>query len=65
MVVEHPPLSRMSSRPMAVDETHAGARVQPRPHQKGFFLAIASNDRPWDSADPPAVAYSDALWAWL
>ncbi|GEC59074.1 hypothetical protein ABIF38_000234 [Bradyrhizobium japonicum] len=28
--------------------------------KKGFFWAIARDDRPWGGADPPAVAYTYA-----
>ena len=38
----------------------AGARSRPRPHQAGYFWAIARDDRPWGGTDPPAVVYTYA-----
>jgi transposase len=46
---------------IAVDETTAPVLDPGRGRtKKGFFWAIARDDRPWGGADPPAVAYTYA-----
>jgi transposase len=51
----------LSSGKIAVDETTAPVLDPGRGRtKKGFFWAIARDDRPWGGADPPAVAYTYA-----
>ena len=38
----------------------AGARSRPWCTKKGYFWAVARDNRPWAGPDPPAVAYSYA-----
>jgi hypothetical protein len=46
---------------IAVDETMASVLDPGRGRvKKGFFWAIARDDRPWGGTDPPAVAYTYA-----
>src|SRR5256885_555617 len=46
---------------IAVDETVAPVLDPGRGQtKKGYFWAIARDDRPWGGADPPAIAYSYA-----
>src|SRR6202165_308720 len=46
---------------IAVDETTAPVLDPGRGRtKKGFFWAIARDDRPWGGTDPPAVAYTSA-----
>src|ERR1700716_279810 len=51
----------LTSGKIAVDETVAPVLDPGRGHtKKGYFWAIARDDRPWGGTDPPAVAYSYA-----
>ncbi len=51
----------LSSGKIAVDETTAPVLDPGRGRtKKGFFWAIARDDRPWGGTDPPAVAYTYA-----
>jgi len=51
----------LSSGKIAVDETTAPVLDPGRGRtKKGFFWAIARDDRPWGGADPPTVAYTYA-----
>jgi transposase len=51
----------LTSGKIAVDETVAPVLDPGRGRtKKGYFWAIARDDRPWGGADPPAVAYSYA-----
>src|SRR6201992_1395396 len=51
----------LSSGKIAVDETTAPVLDPGRGRtKKGFFGAIARDDRPWGGTDPPAVAYTFA-----
>jgi transposase len=51
----------LTSGKIAVDETVAPVLDPGRGRtKKGFFWAIARDDRPWGGTDPPAVAYSYA-----
>ena len=51
----------LTSGKIAVDETTAPVLDPGRGRtKKGFFWAIARDDRPWGGADPPAVAYTYA-----
>jgi transposase len=51
----------LGSAKIAVDETVAPVLDPGRGHtKKGYFWAIARDDRPWGGTDPPAVAYSYA-----
>jgi transposase len=46
---------------IAVDETVAPVLDPGRGHtKKGYFWAVARDDRPWGGTDPPAVAYTYA-----
>jgi len=49
----------LTSGKIAVDETTAPVLDPGRGRtKKGFFWAIARDDRPWGATDPPAVAYT-------
>jgi transposase len=51
----------LTSGKIAVDETEAPVLDPGRGRtKKGYFWAIARDDRPWGGTDPPAVAYSYA-----
>jgi transposase len=51
----------LGSAKIAVDETVAPVLDPGRGHtKKGYFWAIARDDRPWGGTDPPAIAYSYA-----
>src|SRR5450631_3587175 len=51
----------LGSVKIAVDETVAPVLDPGRGHtKKGYFWAIARDDRPWGGTDPPAIAYSYA-----
>lgn len=51
----------LTSGKIAVDETVAPVLDPGRGRtKKGYFWAIARDDRPWGGTDPPAVAYSYA-----
>jgi transposase len=51
----------LGSAKIAVDETTAPVLDPGRGQtKKGYFWAIARDDRPWGGADPPAVAYTYA-----
>jgi transposase len=51
----------LSADKIAVDETTAPVLDPGRGRtKKGFFWAIARDDRPWGGTDPPAVAYTYA-----
>src|SRR6201982_2777521 len=51
----------LASGKIAVDETGAPVLDPGRGRtKKGYFWAIARDDRPWGGTDPPAVAYSYA-----
>jgi transposase len=51
----------LTSGKIAVDETTAPVLDPGRGRtKKGFFWAIARDDRPWGGSDPPAVAYTYA-----
>src|SRR5215211_1437647 len=51
----------LASGKIAVDETVAPVLDPGRGRtKKGYFWAIARDDRPWGGTDPPAVAYSYA-----
>ncbi|MDA9503839.1 transposase, partial [Bradyrhizobium sp. CCBAU 11386] len=51
----------LTANKIAVDETTAPVLDPGRGRtKKGFFWAIARDDRPWGGADPPAVAYTYA-----
>jgi hypothetical protein len=51
----------LTSAKIAVDETVAPVLDPGRGcSKKGFFWAIARDDRPWGGTDPPAIAYSYA-----
>src|SRR5258708_901928 len=51
----------LTSGKIAVDETTAPVLDPGRGRtKKGFFWAIARDDRPWGGRDPPAVAYTYA-----
>ncbi|MCP3468073.1 IS66 family transposase [Bradyrhizobium sp. CCGUVB23] len=51
----------LTASKIAVDETTAPVLDPGRGRtKKGFFWAIARDDRPWGGADPPAVAYTYA-----
>jgi transposase len=51
----------LTSGKIAVDETVAPVLDPGRGRtKKGYFWAIARDDRPWSGTDPPAVAYSYA-----
>ena len=51
----------LASGKIAVDETVAPVLDPGRGRvKKGYFWAIARDDRPWGGADPPAVAYTYA-----
>jgi hypothetical protein len=51
----------LTSGKIAVDETTAPVLDPGRGRtKKGFFWAIARDDRPWGGLDPPAVAYTYA-----
>jgi transposase len=51
----------LTSGKIAVDETKAPVLDPGRGRtKKGFFWAIARDDRPWGGTDPPAVAYTYA-----
>jgi transposase len=51
----------LASGKIAVDETVAPVLDPGRGRtKKGYFWAIARDDRPWGSTDPPAIAYSYA-----
>ena len=51
----------LTSGKIAVDETMAPVLDPGRGRvKKGFFWAIARDDRPWGGTDPPAVAYTYA-----
>ena len=51
----------LASGKIAVDETMAPVLDPGRGRtKKGYFWAIARDDRPWGGTDPPAVAYSYA-----
>ena len=51
----------LTSGKIAVDETVAPVLDPGRGRtKKGFFWAIARDDRPWGGTDPPAIAYSYA-----
>jgi len=51
----------LTSGKIAVDETTAPVLDPGRGRtKKGFFWAIARDDRPWGGTDPPAVAYTYA-----
>jgi len=51
----------LTASKIAVDETMAPVLEPGRGRtKKGFFWAIARDDRPWGGADPPAVAYTYA-----
>src|SRR5271157_3453065 len=51
----------LTSGKIAVDETVAPVLDPGRGRtKKGFFWAIARDDRPWGGTDPPAVAYTYA-----
>jgi transposase len=53
--------SVLSAGKIAVDETTAPVLDPGRGRtKKGFFWAIARDDRPWGGTDPPAVAYTYA-----
>ena len=49
----------LTSGKIAVDETVAPV-LDPGRTKKGYFWAIARDDRAWDGTDPPAIAYSYA-----
>jgi transposase len=52
----------LTSGKIAVDETVAPVLDPGRGRtKKGYFWAIARDDRPWGGTDPPAIAYSYAL----
>lgn len=51
----------LTSGKIACDETTAAVLDPGRGRtKKGFFWAIARDDRPWGGAGPPAVAYTYA-----
>jgi hypothetical protein len=51
----------LTSGKVAVDETVAPVLDPGRGRtKKGYFWAIARDDRPWGGSDPPAIAYSYA-----
>jgi hypothetical protein len=51
----------LGSAKIAVDETVAPVLDPGRGRtKKGYFWAIARDDRPWGGTDPPAIAYSYA-----
>jgi len=51
----------LTSGKIAVDETVAPVLDPGRGRtKKGYFWAIARDDRPWGGSDPPAIAYSYA-----
>ncbi|HME27238.1 MAG TPA: IS66 family transposase, partial [Acetobacteraceae bacterium] len=51
----------LASGKIAVDETVAPVLDPGRGRtKKGYFWAIARDDRPWSGTDPPAIAYSYA-----
>jgi transposase len=51
----------LTSGKIAVDETVAPVLDPGRGRtKKGYFWAIARDDRPWGGTDPPAIAYSYA-----
>ena len=51
----------LASGKIAVDETVAPVLDPGRGRtKKGYFWAVARDDRPWSGSDPPAVAYSYA-----
>ena len=51
----------LGSAKIAVDETTAPVLDPGRGQtKKGYFWAIARDDRPWSGSDPPAVAYTYA-----
>jgi len=51
----------LASGKIAVDETEAPVLDPGRGRvKKGYFWAIARDDRPWGGTDPPAVAYTYA-----
>nr|WP_283812477.1 transposase [Bradyrhizobium pachyrhizi] len=50
----------MTASKIAVDETTAPVLDRRGRNKKGFFWAIARDDRPWGGADPQAVAYTYA-----
>ena len=51
----------LASGKIAVDETVAPVLDPGRGRtKKGYFWAIARDDRPWGGTDPPAIAYSYA-----
>jgi transposase len=51
----------LTSSKIAVDETTAPVLDPGRGRtKKGYFWAIARDDRPWGGTDPPAVAYTYA-----
>jgi transposase len=51
----------LASSKIAVDETVAPVLDPGRGRtKKGYFWAIARDDRPWGGTDPPAIAYSYA-----
>ena len=51
----------LTSAKIAVDETVAPVLDPGRGRtKKGYFWAIARDDRPWGGTDPPAIAYSYA-----
>jgi transposase len=53
--------SILTSGKIAVDETVAPVLDPGRGRtKKGYFWAIARDDRPWGGTDPPAIAYSYA-----
>jgi hypothetical protein len=58
------PLSRLATRvAIAVDETVVPVLDPGRGcTKKGYFWAIARDDRAWAGSDPPAVAYSYRRW---
>jgi transposase len=51
----------LTSAKIAVDETIAPVLDPGRGHvKKGYFWAIARDDRPWGGPDPPAIAFTYA-----
>jgi transposase len=51
----------LSSAKLAVDETHVPVLDPGRGKtKKGYFWAVARDDRPWGGSDPPAVVYTYA-----
>ena len=51
----------LASTKIAIDETVVPVLDPGRGRtKKGYFWAIAQDDRPWSGSDPPAVAYSYA-----